>query len=138
MMATTKKASKKSPSKAATKSAPKKASATKSTPAKAALAQKAAPAKKSPPKNAPAKKATTTQRVVKSVEVAAGPAEAGMITSWNPSIGRGVVRIDNGGGEYAFDLGRTAIVNKGYVDLHVGRKVAYAQGDGTDSSLEAT
>ncbi len=50
----------------------------------------------------------------------------GHISSWNPSSGQGTVQA--GGQELPFDVIETEILNKEYVDLHVGRPVKVAPG----------
>ena len=144
----------------AKKAPAKKAAATKKAPAKKAPAKKVAAKKKAPAKKAPAKKVAAKKAPAKrtaakkaparkrsAASSAAAPAGSspvqqqilGEITSWNPSSGQGVVKLPTG--EVPFDVMKTPIVNKGYVDLHVGRQVGVtptaSEADGEFEALEA-
>jgi hypothetical protein len=117
--------------------APAKRTAKKAPTKKQAPAKKAAAKKKAPAKKAPARKRAAAS--------SAAPAPAGSapvqqqvrgeITSWNPSSGQGVVKLPTG--EVPFDVMKTPIVNKGYVDLHVGRQVGVTPTDADDGAFEA-
>jgi len=123
----------------------KKAAPAKKATAKRAPVKKAAPAKKAVAKKVPAKKVAPTKAVAKKAPTAraepptpaAPPPSTGRISSWNPSSGKGTVSTPSG--DYEFDLIKTSIVNKGYVDLYVGRNVNFRPGaENCDQTLEAT
>lgn len=59
---------------------------------------------------APTKKGATVERA---------KIREGRISSWNPSSGRGLIKVDTS--EIPFDVMRDELTNEGYVDLHVGR-----------------
>lgn len=122
----------------AKKTSAKKAPAKKKAAAKQSPAKKKAAAKKAAAKQAPAKKAAAAKKAPAKKAAAppapvAEPATAGStpvqqpvaatVTSWNPSSGRGTVRVDDGDAELPFDVMDTDILNKGYVDFHVGQQV---------------
>lgn len=127
--ATTKSASKKA---AARKAAATKAAATKSANKKAAAAKAG---KKVAGKRSAVRRAAPGAEPTEAPS--AGSREEGEITSWNPSSGRGTVRL--AAREVAFDLMKTKVLNQGYVDLHVGRQVAMTSSGDEDefTCLEA-
>jgi len=124
------------PAKRTAKKAPTKKVAAKKAPAKKAAATKKAPAKKAPARKRAAPSSATPEPAGSSP---AQPQILGEITSWNPSSGQGVVKLPTG--EVPFDVMKTPIVNKGYVDLHVGRQVGVtptaSDDDGGFEALEA-
>jgi len=48
----------------------------------------------------------------------------GIVTSWAPQTGRGIVELKRGGDDFAFDVMKTHIANRGYVDFYVGEEVS--------------
>ena len=56
--------------------------------------------------------------------VGAARRSTGTISSWNPSMGKGKVRIN--GKDIDFDVAKTKIDNVGYVELRVGRNVDFS------------
>jgi hypothetical protein len=137
--------------KAAAKQAPaKKKAAAKKAPAKKKASAKKAPAKKkaaaateAPATKAPATKAAAPLATAGEPPTAGtAPAQqqvAATVTSWNPTSGRGTVKVDEGDAELPFDVMDTDILNKGYVDFHVGQQVnaVVVPDDGKLESLEA-
>jgi hypothetical protein len=61
---------------------------------------------------------------------------SGTVVAWTPATGRGVVDLKRGG-EVAFDMFKTEQLDKGYVDLFVGREVKVTVKDDFATTLRA-